>query len=193
MMMAGWVLWSLTAIPLFALAIVCTHLVISGGQTLMHYWLGHSRFGGPLYRNHINFHHSHYARGHLTSSVPAKDDGNNTPFFLVPVILAALLIFFVLPFDLFVAVALTAGGSFYAHVYFDKAYHFEGSGLERFAWYRRKQQLHFVHHLHANSNFAVIDFFWDRLFRTYRNADTTCHEPPLSGSIPFRAKQDRTG
>ena len=69
------------------------------------------------------------------------------------------------------AKALAAGASFYAHVYFDKAYHVEGSRLERFAWFRRKQQLHFVHHLHANTNFAVIDFFWDRLLGTYRNPE----------------------
>ena len=48
----------------------------------------------------------------------------------------------------------------------DKEYHVVGSPLERFAaWFRRRQQLHFVHHLHANSNFAVIDFFWDRDLR----------------------------
>ena len=41
----------------------------------------------------------------------------------------------------------------------------------RFAWFRHKQQLHFVHHLHADSNFAVIDFFWDRLLGTYRRPD----------------------
>ena len=56
--------------------------------------------------------------------------------------------------------ALASAASFYAHVYIDKEYHIEGSSLERFAWFRRKRQLHFAHHLHANSNFAVIDFFW---------------------------------
>ena len=50
--------------------------------------------------------------------------------------------------------------------------------LERFAWFRRKQQLHFVHHLHANSNFAVIDFFWDRLLGTYRAPDEATPERP---------------
>jgi sterol desaturase/sphingolipid hydroxylase (fatty acid hydroxylase superfamily) len=32
--------------------------------------------------------------------------------------------------------------------------------------------LHFVHHRHANSNFAVIHFFWDRILGTYRRPDT---------------------
>jgi sterol desaturase/sphingolipid hydroxylase (fatty acid hydroxylase superfamily) len=170
-MMPGWIHWSLIEIPLFGVVIAGTHLVMSGGQTLMHYWLGHRRLGGPLFRNHINFHHANYARGRLASTVYQGDEGNNTPYFLIPVSLGGVAMFFILPLGLFIAMAVAAAASFYAHVHFDKAYHVQGSYLERFAWYRRKQQLHFVHHLHANSNFAVIDFFWDRAFGTYREAE----------------------
>ena len=55
-------------------------------------------------------------------------------------------------------VAAAGAMSLYAHVYFDKEYHVQESILARFAWFRRKQQLHFVHHLHADSSFAIIDF-----------------------------------
>jgi sterol desaturase/sphingolipid hydroxylase (fatty acid hydroxylase superfamily) len=167
---AAWLHWSVIEIPLFTLAIVATHLVVSGGQTVMHLWLGHRRIGGALFRNHINFHHAHYRKGHLVSPIQLKEDGNNTPFFLLPMALVAAGMYFVLPQALFIVVMLTAGVSFGAHVWFDKAYHIEGSYLERFGWFRRKQQLHFVHHLHANTNYAVIDFFWDRVLGTFRNA-----------------------
>jgi sterol desaturase/sphingolipid hydroxylase (fatty acid hydroxylase superfamily) len=50
-------------------------------------------------------------------------------------------------------------------------YHVTGCWLGRFRWFRRKQQLHFVHHHHANTNFAVIDFFWDSLLGTFRTVD----------------------
>jgi sterol desaturase/sphingolipid hydroxylase (fatty acid hydroxylase superfamily) len=79
--------------------------------------------------------------------------------------------YLVLPFDLFIVMIAACAVSFGAHVFLDKQYHTEGTRLARFAWFRRKQQLHFVHHLHANSNFAVIDFFWDRVLETYRNPD----------------------
>ncbi len=78
-------------------------------------------------------------------------------------------------FDLFLVVTAASAASFCLHVYLDKQYHAEGSCLTRLAWFRRKQQLHFVHHLHANTNFAVIDFFWDRLLGTYRSPDTAGH------------------
>jgi len=61
--------------------------------------------------------------------------------------------------------------SFYVHLYFDKHYHVAGSWLGRFAWFRRKQQLHFLHHRHADCNFAVVDNFWDWLLGTYRSID----------------------
>jgi sterol desaturase/sphingolipid hydroxylase (fatty acid hydroxylase superfamily) len=170
-MMTSWLHSSMIEIPLFALAIAGTHLVMSFGQTLMHYYLGHTRLGGKMFRNHINFHHTYYARGHLTSRASEANDGNNTPYFFIPVGLAAAVMYFLLPIGLFVAVMLTAGISFYVHVWFDKAYHIEGSCLERFAWFRRMRQRHFVHHLHANRNFAVIDFFWDRLLGTFRDVD----------------------
>ncbi len=150
---------------------VCSDLV-SSSQTLFHYGLGHHPIGGILYQNHIRFHQMHYAEGHLVSSTHRRNEGNNTPYFLIPTILVAGGMYLVLPLNLFVVAIATSAVSFSAHVYLDKQYHTEGSSLARFAWFRRKQQLHFVHHLHGDSNFAVIDFLWDRVLGTYRNPDT---------------------
>ena len=61
--------------------------------------------------------------------------------------------------------------SFCGHYYIDSQYHVAGSWLGRFSWFSRKQQLHFIHHRHGNCNFAVIDFFWDRLLGTYLRAN----------------------
>ena len=170
--MGEWARLFLSELPLFVLAAVCTHLVISIGQTLFHYGLGHHRIGGIFYRNHIRFHHGHYAEGHLVSSTHRRNEGNNTPYFLIPTILVVGGMYLVLPLNLFVATITASVVSFSAHVYLDKQYHTEGSILARFAWFRRKQQLHFVHHLHGDSNFAVIDFFWDRVLGTFRSPDT---------------------
>jgi sterol desaturase/sphingolipid hydroxylase (fatty acid hydroxylase superfamily) len=161
--------WFLSEFPLFILTAICTHLVVSSGQTLFHYGLGHHRIGGVFFRNHIRFHHTYYAKGHLVSAAYRGTKGNNTPYFLVPTILVAGGMFLIIPFDLFLVMTSVSVASFYAHVYLDKEYHVEGSRMARFVWFRRKQQLHFVHHLHANKNFAVIDFFWDRLLGTYRS------------------------
>jgi sterol desaturase/sphingolipid hydroxylase (fatty acid hydroxylase superfamily) len=161
----------LSELLFFLMTAVATHLVMSFAQTLMHYKLGHHSMGGKFFRNHINFHHTYYSKDHLVSRTYLGDEGNNTPFFFIPVFLVGACTYLLLPVDLFVVQVVACAASFYAHVFFDKEYHVEGSRLQRFAWFRRKQELHFVHHRHANSNFAVIHFFWDRLLGTYRRPD----------------------
>jgi sterol desaturase/sphingolipid hydroxylase (fatty acid hydroxylase superfamily) len=158
---------------LILMTAVATHLVMSFAQTLMHYKLGHHPIGGKFFRNHINFHHTYYSKDHLVSPAYLGDEGNNTPFFFIPVFLVGACTYLLLPVDLFVIQVVACAMSFYAHVFFDKEYHVEGSRLQRFAWFRRKQELHFVHHRHANCNFAVIHFFWDRILGTYRRPDAT--------------------
>jgi hypothetical protein len=69
----------------FFMTAVATHLAMSFAQTLMHYKLGHHRMGGKFFRNHINFHHTYYSKDHLVSPTYLGDEGNNTPFFFVPV------------------------------------------------------------------------------------------------------------
>lgn len=100
LLMVEWARWFLTELPLFVLAAICTHLVVWSSQTLFHYGLGHHRIDGIFFRNHIRFHHKHYAKGHLVSSIYHRNEGNNTPYFLIPTILVAGGMFFVIPFDL---------------------------------------------------------------------------------------------
>ena len=155
--------------PLFIITAFATHLVMSFAQTLMHYKLGHHPIGWKFFRNHINFHHTYYSEYRLVSPKYLGDEGNNTPFFFIPVFLIGAYTYLLLLLDFFLVVVFACAMSFYAHVFFDKEHHVEGSRLQRFAWFRRKQELHFTHHRHANCNFAVIDVFWDRgVLGTYR-------------------------
>src|SRR5208282_2322769 len=87
--------WSISELPLYALTAVGAHLVVSAGQTMMHYGLGHRRLGGTFFRNHIRFHHTYYAKGHLVSSTYQGDEGNNTPYFLIPATIVAGVMFLV--------------------------------------------------------------------------------------------------
>jgi hypothetical protein len=156
-------------ILLGCLTAAVTHFFMSFCQTLFHLHLGHHRIGGRLFRNNVYFHHVYYSKDHLVSERYLADEGNNTPFFLIPVFAVVAICYLFMPFHLFVVQLVTMTGSFFAHVHLDKQYHVAGSWLGRFSWFRRKQQLHFVHHRHANANFAVIDYFWDRLLGTYRS------------------------
>ena len=74
-------------LSLFLVTAVATHLVMSFGQTLLHYKVAHNPIAGKLFRNHINFHHTHYAEDHLVSRTYLGDEGNITPYFLIAVFL----------------------------------------------------------------------------------------------------------
>ena len=54
-------------LSLFLVTAIATHLVMSFGHTFLHYKVAHNPIGGKLFRNHINFHHAHYAEDHLVS------------------------------------------------------------------------------------------------------------------------------
>ena len=116
---------------------VTTHLVMSFGQTLLHYKVAHHPIGGKLFRNHINFHHTHYADDHLVSRTYLGDEGNITPYFFIPVFLVGGGAYFLLPLNLFVMMVIASAASFYVHVFFDKEYHVEGSRRSLFARARR--------------------------------------------------------
>jgi sterol desaturase/sphingolipid hydroxylase (fatty acid hydroxylase superfamily) len=160
---------------------IASHLLMSLGQTLFHRYLGHSRLGGRFFKNHIQFHHTHYAGDHVVSTRYLHGDNNNTLFYLLPLASIFAASYFFLRFDLFVVQLVVISLSFGLHYYIDNQYHVAGSWLGRFFWFRRKQELHFIHHRHGNCNFAVIDFFWDRLLGTYRGVEVT-RQPTVPGS-----------
>src|SRR6476646_4652540 len=108
--------WFLSVLPLYVVSAFCSHLLVSSGQTLFHYGLGHHRIGGIFYRNHLRFHHTHYAKGHLVSSTRRRNEGNNTPYFLIPTILVAGGMFLVLPVGFLLVVTAAGAASFCAHV-----------------------------------------------------------------------------
>jgi hypothetical protein len=72
----------LPEVPLFLVTAVATHLVMSFGQMLLHYKVAHHPIGGKLFRNHINFHHTHYADDHLVSRTYLGHEGNITALLL---------------------------------------------------------------------------------------------------------------
>jgi len=68
------------------------------------------------------------------------------------------------------AFATTMLISYAAHAYVHEHYHLNRSWLDRWQWFRWRRSLHFVHHRDTTRNYAVIDFFWDRMLRTYTPA-----------------------
>jgi hypothetical protein len=107
----------LQELPLLVMTAIATHLFMSFTQTLMHYKLGHHRMGGRFFRDHINFHHIYYSKDHLVSRTYLGDEGNNTPFFFIPLVLVRACTYLILPIDLFVVQVVACAASSWAHIF----------------------------------------------------------------------------
>jgi len=151
----------------FILSILATYCFATLIMTCLHYLLGHRWNWCWFAKNHITCHHAHYLRDNLTSNKYIPDEKNNTPYLMIPVGIIFPFAYLFLPRDLFLVCLATIIMIFIAHVYLHGHYHLKDTWLNRFAWFRWKQQLHFVHHRNMGTNFGVIEFFWDKLFGTY--------------------------
>ena len=63
----------------YGVTAMIAHFLMSLGQTLFHQYLGHRRVGGRFFRNHVQFHHAHYAGDHVVSA-HYLDDGTIIPY-----------------------------------------------------------------------------------------------------------------
>lgn len=144
------------------------HASASLAQNQLHRWLGHTVIGGALRRIHVGSHHALYPSSHMVARRYEESEASLTALYLLPAGALASLFFWLLPVALAAGVTLGLGASFAAHVYLHEHYHLSGSWLRRYAWFRRRRLLHAIHHRDGTKNFGLIDFFWDRLFGTFR-------------------------
>jgi sterol desaturase/sphingolipid hydroxylase (fatty acid hydroxylase superfamily) len=133
---------------------IATYYATSFVQAFFHRIFGHTRRIATLYDVHVGGHHAQYARQLLSDRW--------IPF--TPMVLTA---FWWLPLSLFAVHAVSLTFAIWWHVFLHRKYHLRGVWLERFEWFRKKRRLHFVHHRRPRSNYAIVEYGWDRLLGTF--------------------------
>jgi sterol desaturase/sphingolipid hydroxylase (fatty acid hydroxylase superfamily) len=88
-------------------------------------------------------------------------------YYTIPLGPMVVLAFWFLPASLFLIHGAVMAGTIWWHIFLHKHYHLRKSWFTRFEWFRRKRALHFIHHRHDQSNFAIVEYVWDRLLGTY--------------------------
>ena len=146
-----------------------THQLASLIQIAAHLYLGHVR-RGYLRTVHSQEHHGIYSRERLVSNTYLDESRSVDSYYAVPAAILLVAAYLALPWGVFVVHALALAASIAAHVYLHVQYHIRSSWLNLFRWFRRKRQLHLYHHKDTTRNYAVIEFFWDRVFGTYHEA-----------------------
>ncbi len=157
-------------ILLYVATVVATYYLASFVQASLHSLFGHTRLGRSLYKVHVGSHHGVYSKDILMSDRYSDEEESLTFYYVIPTVILVGVAYLILALDLLVVHLSSLALAFYAHVYLHVHYHLKDSWLRRFEWFKRKQRLHFVHHRDMSKNFAVVEFFWDRVFGTYRSA-----------------------
>jgi sterol desaturase/sphingolipid hydroxylase (fatty acid hydroxylase superfamily) len=145
-------------------------------QTVFHRWFGHHRRLDAVYENHANGHHRDYPARRLTTDTWIVAERHVMWYYALPLVPVAALAAWQLPWILFAIHAVVVGLTIWWHLYLHMHYHLNGTPWARFGWFRRKRDLHLRHHLTHHRNFAIVEFFWDRLFGSY---DARPPVPPI--------------
>jgi sterol desaturase/sphingolipid hydroxylase (fatty acid hydroxylase superfamily) len=152
------------------IAIATTHYLACFIQMFLHASLGHNRRAGFMFREHIRNHHANYSEIYTTPRY-VEEKTSLTLCYLIPMAGCAVLAFLLLPFSLAIAVMATLLASLILHAHLHVQYHLDRSWWQRFAWFRRRQFLHRIHHERPDKNFGVMDSMWDHFLGTYSDEE----------------------
>ena len=151
---------------LFSSVVVGTYYLMCIVQAQLHRSFGHRNRIRAVFRGHAIGHHGQYPASRLRSEKFVGLESRAVDYYVLPAIAIAFVVY--LAFGPLVTIAHVFGivVTFAWHVYLHRHYHLTKTPLERFAWFRKKRELHFVHHRNARVNFAVVEFWVDDLMGT---------------------------
>ena len=139
------------------------------------HWMLHQRWAGPAYRGHMEHHLELYPPSSLTSKAykPAKWYHRGpvlfTPGFVI-ILAATWGLTSVLTMPLWVTVTFGVVMLVYGfgNDWIHDSFHITDHWLNRYAWYGRLRELHYIHHRNMRRNFGIANFTWDRVLGTFR-------------------------
>ena len=135
-------------------------------QTLLHRLFGHRDRIRAVYLTHARAHHGKYPPNQLLTDVWLDSEQHVMWYYALAFVPTGFAVGWIFGLALF---ATHLGGLMFAiwwHIYLHKQYHLRGSAWERFEWFQRKRELHFIHHRDVHKNYAIVEFWMDDLLRT---------------------------
>lgn len=139
-------------------------------QTVSHRVFGHTRRFLPIYSSHTHGHHAQYRRNELLQDRWIASERHVLWYFVIPFSFITLAVYLAAPWTVFVTHLLALAFSIGLHILLHRHYHLRGSPLERLGWFRRKRELHFIHHRRVRTNYAIVENWIDRILGTHRGA-----------------------
>jgi len=137
-------------------------------QTGLHRLFGHRNRIRAVFDAHARGHHAKYAPGRLLSDQWVASEVHVLWYYaLVAVPMACVIYLFAGP-AMLCAHLVGVAAAISWHIYLHQQYHLAHSRWSRFEWFRRKREMHFVHHCEVHKNCAIVEFWIDRLMGTWQ-------------------------
>jgi hypothetical protein len=130
-------------------------------QTLLHRIFGHHDRIHSVYETHAKGHHGKYPPHRLVSDEWLDSERHVMWYYAIPFVPVALLVAWAFGPWLFLSHAAAMAFAIWWHIYLHQQYHLNGSGRERFQWFRTKRELHFIHHCEVHKNYAIVEYWID--------------------------------
>ena len=138
------------------------------------HWIIHQKWAGKAYKMHYNHHFLQYSTDRFVSDKyrnPGKD--NSVVIFgimFAPIILTVLIltIFRTIPLSFGIMTLIEMTVIAFLNDNLHDSFHLTNSFWHKFWFFPRLKRLHFQHHKNTQTNFSIFNFFWDKVFGTYR-------------------------
>ena len=157
-------------ILIFLAVAVASYYVMSIVQTVLHKDFGHRQRIRAVFSAHAIGHHGIYNKNNLRTETFEDCESHALNYYGIPIVVVAILTWWAGGLLVMTANLVGVFFTFRWHMYLHEHYHLLDTPLERFAWFRKKRELHFIHHEDARYNFAVVEFWIDNLMGTRKEA-----------------------
>ena len=145
---------------------ITTYYFFNFAEYILHKISHNRNYGGLIYRWHHKHHIIEFPPHKLTKDVyPDSPKYENIyAYFLIAWWIALYNIVSLYYFKIiFIETLIYAMCIDRLHTY----YHLNNSPLEKYEWFRKKKELHLLHHKKTHHNFNLVDFTTDKLLETY--------------------------
>ena len=154
------------SILIFLGVVVASYYLMSIVQTVLHKDFGHRSRIRKVFSAHAIGHHGEYNMNNLQTETFVDLESHALNYYGIPIVVVATLVYLFAGTMVMTAHLIGVFATFRWHLYLHEHYHLTETYLERFAWFRKKRHLHFIHHRDARYNYAVVEFWIDNLMGT---------------------------
>jgi hypothetical protein len=153
------------------LVFLITYYFAAVVQTVMHRVFGHHNRITKIYEIHAKGHHGKYPPQRLLTEQWEDSEQHVMWYYAIPFVPVAAGVAWLLGPWIFAFHVLGMIFAIWWHIHLHKQYHVKGCFWERYRWFRKKRELHFIHHRQVRTNYAIVEYWIDNLLRTRKDPD----------------------